>query len=40
VHNAEHALMEALAATLWEAQQSGRPPDETQYLARARARLK
>jgi Domain of unknown function (DUF1841) len=40
LHDAEHALMEALAATLWEAQQSGRAPDETQYLARARLRLR
>jgi len=39
VHGAEHVLMEALAETLWEAQRSGRPPDESQYLDRARARL-
>src|ERR1700722_18531789 len=29
-HRAEHALMEALAETLWEAQRAGRPPDEAQ----------
>lgn len=39
VHAAEHILMEALAETLWEAQRAGRPPDESQYLARARGRL-
>ncbi|MGA2189907.1 MAG: DUF1841 family protein [Steroidobacteraceae bacterium] len=38
-HRAEHAMMEALADTLWEARQSGRPPDETRYLALASARL-
>jgi hypothetical protein len=38
-HDAEHALMEALAETLWEAQRSGRPPDETRYLMLARRRL-
>ena len=39
VHDAEHALMEALAETLWEAQTAGRPPDETHYLNLARRRL-
>lgn len=39
VHGAEHELMEALAETLWEAQRSGRPPDEAHYLSLARARL-
>jgi hypothetical protein len=38
-HDAEHALMEALAETLWEAQRSGQPPDERRYLDRARARI-
>ncbi len=38
-HAAEHILMEALAETLWEAQRAGRPPDETQYLARVQRRL-
>ena len=38
-HDAEHALMEALAETLWEAQRAGRPPDESHYLALARGRL-
>jgi hypothetical protein len=38
-HDAEHALMEALAETLWEAQRDGRAPDENQYLARARRRV-
>ena len=39
-HGAEHALMEALGETLWHAQRSGLPPDEAQYLALARNRLK
>jgi Domain of unknown function (DUF1841) len=38
-HRAEHALMEALGETLWQAQRAGQPPDEAQYLARARRRL-
>jgi hypothetical protein len=38
-HSAEHALMEALADTLWEAQRTGGAADEIQYLKRARARL-
>jgi hypothetical protein len=38
-HQAEHALMEALGETLWQAQRAGRPPDETQYLNLARERL-
>jgi hypothetical protein len=39
LHNAEHALMEALAETLWEAQRAGRAPDEGHYLELARRRL-
>jgi hypothetical protein len=39
LHRAEHALMEALGETLWEAQRSGRPPEETRYVARARRLL-
>jgi len=38
-HDAEHALMEALGETLWQAQRSGTAPDEGQYLALARKRL-
>jgi hypothetical protein len=38
-HEAEHALMEALAEALWEAQRAHRPPDETRYLTLARNRL-
>lgn len=37
-HDAEHALMEALAETLWQAQQDGRAPDERHYLELARRR--
>ncbi|MGA2779375.1 MAG: DUF1841 family protein [Steroidobacteraceae bacterium] len=39
VHAAEHVLMEALGETLWEAQRSGRTPDEQHYLALARRAL-
>jgi hypothetical protein len=38
-HGADHALMEALAETLWEAQRSGCPPDESRYLDLARLSL-
>ena len=38
-HEAEHALMEALGQTLWEAQRRGIAPDERQYLALAREAL-
>ena len=31
-HAAEHAMLEPLAETLWEAQRSGRTPDEQSYL--------
>jgi hypothetical protein len=37
-HAAEHALMECLAETLWEAQRSARAPDERDYLERVRRR--
>jgi hypothetical protein len=40
VHDAEHALMEALGEALWQAQRSGVAPDEKHYLALARNRLK
>jgi Domain of unknown function (DUF1841) len=36
-HAAEHVMLEALAETLWEAQRSGRIPDEQRYLERLRA---
>ena len=36
-HIAEHAMLELLAETLWEAQRSGRVPDEQRYLERLRA---
>ncbi len=38
-HDAEHALMQALGETLWQAQRAGRAPDETGYLALARGYL-
>ena len=31
-HDAKHALLECLGETIWEAQRSGRPPDEEAYL--------
>jgi hypothetical protein len=40
LHDAEHVLVQALADTLWEARQSGRPPDEGTYLQRARRALR
>jgi hypothetical protein len=33
-HAAEHALLECLGETLWEAQRNGLPPDDAAYLAR------
>jgi uncharacterized protein DUF1841 len=38
-HRAEHALMEALGETLWQAQRDGRSPDESHYLMLARRHL-
>lgn len=35
-HQVEHAVMECLAETLWEAQRAGRAPDEAAYLERVR----
>jgi hypothetical protein len=31
-HAAEHAMLEVLARTLWDAQRAGRAPDERDYL--------
>ena len=36
-HAAEHAMLEPLAEVLWEAQRSGRMPDEQRYLERLRS---
>jgi Domain of unknown function (DUF1841) len=36
VHDAEHAMLEPLAETLWDAQRQGRMPDEQVYLERLR----
>jgi hypothetical protein len=36
VHRAEHAMLEVLGEVLWEAQRSGRPSDEADYLQRLR----
>jgi hypothetical protein len=35
-HEAEHRMIETLAEALWEAQRSGRAPDELAYLERLR----
>jgi hypothetical protein len=35
-HEAEHEMIECLAQALWDAQRSGRPPDEQAYLAKVR----
>jgi len=35
-HEAEHRMLEVLAEALWEAQRSGKAPDEMQYLERLR----
>jgi hypothetical protein len=31
-HEAEHAMMECLGQTLWNAQRNNQPPDEAAYL--------
>ena len=36
-HAAEHAILECLAESLWEAQRAAGPPDEQRYLARLRS---
>ncbi|PCJ49812.1 MAG: hypothetical protein COA74_04695 [Gammaproteobacteria bacterium] len=38
-HDTEHAMMEAFAETLWQAQRSATLPDEDQYLARLKKML-
>ena len=35
-HKAEHAMIDCLAETLWEAQKQNRPPDEAQFIERLR----
>ena len=35
-HEAEHRMLEVLAGQIWDAQRSGRPPDENAYLERLR----
>ena len=35
-HEAEHEIIECLAQALWDAQRSGRPPDEQAYLEKVR----
>jgi hypothetical protein len=36
-HEAEHRMLTVMAETLWEAQRSGKAPDEMAYLERLRA---
>jgi hypothetical protein len=36
-HAAEHAMLEPLAETMWQAQRNGQAPDEQVYLERLRA---
>jgi Domain of unknown function (DUF1841) len=36
-HAAEHAMLEPLAETIWEAQRSGQAPSEVAYLEKLRA---
>jgi len=35
-HDAEHQMLECLAEAIWDAQRSGRPPDELEYLQHIR----
>ena len=35
-HEAEHRMLEVLAEQIWDAQKSGKPPDENAYLERLR----
>jgi hypothetical protein len=39
VHEAEHAMIERLGEALWNAQRTGLPPDEAQYLESLRRLL-
>ena len=36
-HEAEHRMLDVLAEQMWDAQRSGRPPDENAYLERLRS---
>ena len=39
-HEAEHEMIECLAASLWQAQRDNRPPEESAYLDCLRERLR
>ncbi len=39
-HAAEHAMIDCLGEALWQAQRSGRPPDELAYLDALRRRAR
>ena len=39
-HDAEHAVMECLAESIWESQRHGLPPNEHQYMACVRRRAR
>ncbi len=36
-HRIEHAIIDILASSIWEAQQTGVPPNEQEYLQKVRA---
>jgi Domain of unknown function (DUF1841) len=36
-HEAEHRMLDVLAEQMWDAQRSGKPPDENLYLERLRS---
>ena len=36
-HEAEHRMLEVLAEQMWDAQKSGKPPDENLYLERLKS---
>jgi hypothetical protein len=38
MHDAQHAIMECLGETIWEAQRTNTPPDTDAYLARIERR--
>jgi Domain of unknown function (DUF1841) len=39
-HDAKHMLLECLAETIWQAQRTGRPPDQALYLACVESKLR
>ena len=39
-HDAKHLLLECLAETIWQAQRTGRPPDQALYLGCVESRFR